>query len=220
MPTLQIEDDFDHAISAAYYTDAFFEAGANDPEGVASPVFQVQPKSLLIHSEGSNTGPRENITGTPTLGFAAFPFRWATGASGADVVMHSFGTVEGTQLRLAVTNAGVTYAFVSGFGTQTGPTIPADTWSWIEAIPDVSGTTWSLHWRVDDSTQTTATGAVGSATTISYSQLVSLSGNGTMDWYAGWWGLGEAASTSDWLGSDYLPSANLSLRVVSSPLRW
>jgi hypothetical protein len=212
MPTLQIEDDFNHAISAAYYTDAFFVDGANDPEGVAYPLFRAQPKSLLIHSEGDNTGPRENITGSPTLGFMAFPFRMENLVSGSDVVVSALLPAVGAQARMAVNSSGGTYAYIGGGSSQTGPTFVADTWYWIEMIYDVSGATAELHWRVDDVTQTTAMLAQ-TASTISSSQLVSLFGNGTMDWYAGWWGLGEAASTSDWLGADYLPVTTGAYRI-------
>jgi hypothetical protein len=210
MPTIQGSDDFNHVIDAAHY-DAYFADGANDPESVGSPVYQAQPASLLIHSEGSVTGVRKNITGLPTLGWCAFPFQH-TGATGNDVQISELRDAGGSVARLFLNASNELYASISGvFGTESN--CPASVWHWIEMILDVSGGTHTLYWRINgvDGDSVDFAAAVSS---ISWSQLLSNSGNGTANWYAGWWAWGTASSPTDWLGVDFLTPAPIDRRMI------
>lgn len=202
MPTVQGTDDFNHAINSGAY-DAFFGA----PVQVLTPIYQSQPATLKIPSAGTNVGVRKNITGSPTKGWMGWALRFETIPTGAGVVCGELRDAGGTVTRFVVESSGELHCYVSGGVVRSYGVIAADTWYWVEAIFDVNDGTGikKCYWRVNGVDQTTASDTVA-ASTLSWSQLLSLDGNGTADWYVGLWKWGSAASVTDWLGEPSGPT--------------
>lgn len=194
MPTVQGTDDFNHAINAGFYTDGFF----GTPTAVGTPLYASQPATLSIVTDGGNVGARHNITGTPTFGWAAFPFR-VPATSAGNTFVHSFGVTGGATVGAIA--LGTTGLFTT-VGGDTGTEFPIfqDIWYWVETIMDVSSGTHSVYMRVNGADADPASVASG-ATTITWSQLISFAGDpaGEESFY-GWWQWGSATSITDWLG--------------------
>lgn len=189
MPTVQATDDFNHAIDAGYYTDGFF----GTPTAVSSPLYQSQPKSLEIITGAGATGVRENLTGTPTHGWMAFPFRTSAVADVIQVAnFWAAGFSEAGTLNMTSTGLYVTLATDS-----TAIAISANTWYWVEMIYDVSANPHELFLKVGGTTVST-TSAVA-ATTVESAQLLGQF-TPSKTFHYGLWKYGSAASDSDWLG--------------------
>jgi len=140
----------------------------------------------------------------------AFGFRYNSGSDGHMAQLEIASPV-GPQPRLYhdLPNERI-YAHVgtgASWGNSANGSVVADTWYWIEMIVDVSGTTWTLDWRLDGADQPASTLAGQSATTItdrflgnsngitfsfSYSTAVSGTSSSLTDWP------GEYDSKSIW----------------------
>lgn len=194
MPSVQGTDDFNHAIDSGYYTDGFFGA----PTAVSAPLYGFQPKSLSIVTDGGNVGARHNITGTPTFGWAAFPYRTPALSASAHAV-HSFGNTSGATVGAIYLNSTGLYTTVGGVDGATFA-ISVNTWYWVETIFDVSTGTHTVYMRVSGTDAATASTA-SAATTITWSQLMSFAGDPSSETsYYGLWKWGSSTSTTDYLG--------------------
>ena len=71
---------------------------------------------------------------------------------------------------LTITSAGVARGSVGGGSAISGPTLNVDQWYKIDLRANITGTTWTLDWRIDDVAQTQATWS-GQATTDSLQYL-------------------------------------------------
>lgn len=197
MPTVQGTDDFNHTIVAGAY-DAFF----GTPTQVLTPIYQSQPATLKVPSDNVNTvGVRKNITGAPTKGWMATAFRFETIPTVTGVNFAELRDAAGTVARVGCDSSGNVFAFQGGSTIQNYGIITADTWYWLEMIFDVNDGTGvkKLYWRINGVNQTTCTDTAA-ASTISWSQIVSLNTNGIADHYSGLWKWGSAATSTDWLG--------------------
>lgn len=210
MPTTQGTDDFNHAITAGYYVDGFF----GTPTAVGSPLYQLQPQSLSIVTNGSNVGVRHNITGSPTRGWAAFPFRFTTLPAGSGYQVANFQSAAADRGALWMGSTGIYISVTGGNGTIFP--LSVNTWYWIEMIFDVSTATHQVFGRVNGVDMNSPAGfAAGSASTLSFHQLISLAGDpaGFTNYY-GMWKWGSATTNADWLGEPaggqtLLPDADL-----------
>jgi hypothetical protein len=201
MPTVQGTDDFNHAIDAGYYTDAFFSPGAGNPEAVNSPLYRSQPKSLHITTAAGNSGVRHNITGAPTRGWAAFPLQVSALATAGDVMVAGFQSAATDVGRLHLGSSGL--FLVNSTGTTGAEfAITPNTWYWVEMIFDVSGANHNVYGRVAGSDMTSpAAFSAGAGSSLDFHQLISLAGDTpALSEYFGMWEWGSAASNSDWLG--------------------
>ncbi len=198
MPTVQGTDDFNHAIDAGYYTDGFFTPGAGNPEAVAAPLYRSQQKSLHIITGAGNSGARHNLTGTPTRGWAAFP--WQTPDTLADCTICGFQSLGTDVGRLAMGTTGL-YLYTSTAPPAASFAVDTNTWYWIEMIFDVSTGTHQVYGRIAGEDMPAPTGHVAAASTVDFHQLIGLAGDtATIDNYYGYWEWGSAASNSDWAG--------------------
>lgn len=217
MPTTLGTNNFDHNIDGTYYVDGFWSSGGY-PTNVASPVYQSQPKSLQITTDGNNIGCRHYITGSRTMAWVGFAFRSAGKPVSSSVA------VLWNQCADPGAERGDVYLGSTGLFVNTGGDIGAeysisiDQWYWVEVIYDVSTTTHAIYMRVGG-VDTDVASTSGTATTISHCQFISGSGDPSgYTYYIGDWRYGYASSTSDWLGE---PSASTpSLRTTRSNLRW
>lgn len=194
MPTTQGTDDFNHAISAAFYDSVF-----GVPAAVTSPLYQVQPKTLQIVTTGGNIGVRKNITGAPTRAWAAFPFRTPALPTSTAVRLCNFSANGGATIGAIELGAGGMYATLGAtIGAST--VISIDTWYWIECILDVTTTAGTMNWRMAGTTRGQAAATI-TAGTVDFHQLLSLAADPsgfTLNY--GMWKWGTATSITDWLG--------------------
>lgn len=141
MPTVQGTDDFNHNIDASYYVDGFFGA----PTAVTSPLYHTQPKSLSIVSTGANVGARHNLTGTPSRGWHAFPWR-TTSHPPADVTIANMTSTGGQRGALHHGATGIFLNMSGSLGAVTA--ISLNTWYWVEMIYDATTGTHDIYARV------------------------------------------------------------------------
>lgn len=200
--TIQGEDSFDHGFDVPADYDTVFSTPA--PTAVDTPQYQDEPKALEIVSGSGNTGVRKNITGSPSRGWAGFALEIGADPITASVTLAAMLAVTSNfQARISINTSGVLAPFITGGGTTpTGPDIVADPgYHWIEYQYDLTQTTHRLRWRVDDVLQTPAElGGQTAGDTVSYNQLVSISGNGVSTWHAAAWKWGLTDGDDVWLG--------------------
>ena len=193
MPTVQGTDDFNHAIDAGFYTDGFF----GTPVAVGTPLYASQPATLEIETPGGAEGVRHDLSGSPTRGWAAFPFQTPALASGSFSVAN-FSTPGGSSGQMLLGSTGLFIANSTNNGAET-PITP-DTWYWVEMIFDVSANPHQVYGRVNGVDMgAPPTGHAVAADAIEFHQLVNFGDTGETALY-GWWQWGTAASISDWLG--------------------
>ena len=193
MPTVQGTDDFDHAIDAGFYTDGFF----GSPEAVGTPLYASQPATLRIETAGGAEGVRHNLSGAPTLAWAAFPFRTPALAATSFSVAN-FGTPVGSIGQIICGSTGLALANSSNNGPEVA--ISEDVFHWVEMIFDVSGVNHQIYGRIDGVDMTSPTAhAAGASTDVEFHQLLNFGDTGEIGLY-GWWQWGVAASITDWLG--------------------
>lgn len=208
MPTIQGGPDaFDHGFDVPVDYDNVF----GTPTAVTDPLYQGRLNSLEINAPG-NEGVRKNYSGGTTRAWVGFPIRFASFPTGGDTrVLTISAASDLAECFLYVNGSGQMYMNVGPNFSTSSSALSLDTFYWIEAIFDVSTTTYSGTWRISGSDQDDVdSGVLASASTCDYNQLLSFSGEGTMTWYAGgYWVWGSAASASDWLGE---PSVEMGRR--------
>ena len=208
MPTVQGTDSFDHGFDVPADYDSVF----GTPTAVTTPLYQDRLNSLEINSPG-NEGVRKNITGSPVRGWSAFPLRVPSALPSGDVVTLGLQDAASVPARIIVTSSGIYASLGASFVTATSFSV--DTWHWVEMIYDVNDGTGikKLYWRMDGTDKETVT-LSSAASTVSFAQIVSLSGNASLTWYTGgYWVWGSAASSSDWLGEpSAFPGAGLHIQ--------
>jgi hypothetical protein len=200
MPALQGVDSFAHRVASAA-GGGLYDTVFGTPTFDTGTVYEGGLASMLIDSPG-NEGVRNLITGTPTRGFVAFALRFSAFPTGADtrlLTISSLGDL--AECFLYINTIGQLYINVGPNFSPNAAALSLDTWYWIEVIFDVSTTTYTATWRINEASQTGVnSGVLASASTIDYAQLLSFSGEGTMTWRCGGWTWGSASSGTDWLG--------------------
>lgn len=202
MPTIQGGPDaFDHGFDApADYDNVFGTTVA-----VTSPLYQSRLNTLELVADASNNGVRKNISGSPTIGWAAFPFAIDSLVTGEVLPVANFGTASGAVARLYCGSTGLLLSDVPGAAGSSEFAISTDTFHWVEMLYDCANHDARVY--IDGSLAISVDGS-GTATTISFHQLLlgpfGGSPAGVKVWYGGYWVWGSGAALDDILGE---PSA-------------
>lgn len=198
MPTVQGTDPFEHGSVAAPPFSLVFGA----PTIVTSPTYpHGGVKTLSVVTTGGNIGVRYNISATPDRGWQGIAFRITS--DWVEAQFATIGAVAGNTPRLALNASRQIYGFFTGGGTSSVPStaLDLDEWHWLEMIFNVTGTTRNCYWRLNGVDQDPFDKSGESASTASYAQFLSFSGDpvgGTL--LMGLWKWGSAAADDDWLG--------------------
>lgn len=208
MPTIQFEDNFDHAITSPTFYSAIF----GSPTSVRDPLYAWEPASVKIPSAGSNVGVRKDYTGSPSLPWTGFAYYSAVHPAGVGAVniaaLHPTGAGN-DEMRIEISGDGaggsLFKSYFTGGSVVNGPAYTAGTWVWIEAIADFLFGTYNGYWQVAGVTQTQPTKVGEAAAGSDYVQLISYTGGATLDFYCAAWKGGMASSSTDFLKEPPLP---------------
>lgn len=130
------------------------------PTLVTSPVHSGVYAMKLTLDGATAQYMRMPITGTPQIGVVRFYLRLNAVASAAwPIASFHFLTAAGSG-NFEITTGRVLRATIGAGAAQTGPTLTLDQWYCVEGRMNITGTTWTLDWRVDgvDYTQATLSG--------------------------------------------------------------
>lgn len=211
MPTVQGTDAFDHGFDAPADYDNVF----GTPAAVTTPLYQSRLNTLQLTASASNEGVRKNISGTPTIGWAGFPFAIDSLVTGEVIGVANFGTASGAVARLYAGSTGLLLSDVPGTSSTAETAISPDTFYWIEMLYDCVNHDARVY--INGALALSLDGS-GTATTISFHQLLASpfggSPAGVQLWYGGYWAWGSAASLSDTLGE---PSVAVGYKRIFGP---